>query len=741
MKRTTLLALVWATAGMAQIDSGTRLTESTNQTLRGTVEFAEATFTPVTEGRQQFTKVEIPGLVSGSGNPGIPAIPRWRALIAVPDGATPVLRLARPVSKPARKVHVYPYQALATEFSTEIDSPKYQERQPPPSLYQGQPFTINADAYASRNALPPGPCSPPQIIGKMRDLTIASVECAAGQYIPAEDSLTLFSSIDFQIDFTGGTGFFLTRASFGAFENEVTASAQAMLNGGIVGQYVAPVYEPKSCKGEEMLILTHPNYMAAAQDLASWRNQHGTPTNVFAVNDGPGPGPDTNTDIQAFIDWRFDNCTVRLKYVVLLGGAADIPTFDITRLLYENTTPPTLIATDFPYASHNASPTAKLYVPFFHVGRIPVASAADAKAAVDKIKAYETGPSSQKSFYTTANIASYFECCNPNVGPQGVEDANYIFLTLSEGYRQTVLNNNFTSNRLYATDTAFHQMDYFGDPTPRYFANQTPLPAVLLPPNKGFATTNTDVANALAKGANFLFHEDHGWTGGWGQPSFGKSDVPSLTNPAGLVFNMDCSSGDFEADSFVQHMISQPNGGAAGLTGFTRMSNVKYFPALTTGIMDAFWPNTDPAFGANNVTWQKFGQVFDWAKLHMVNTWTGGDLNAPDAKNTLNHVRLWHLFGDPAMSVWTSVPAHLPAPPVIHFYPGVLDVVLDSDGATITAMQTDPSGVTTPIGRGVVAGGVARVEFTNTPDAALPIVVVASAPNVIPMSVTVSPVR
>lgn len=739
MKQIMLWAVVCAGVCSAQIDPMFQLTQATNTTFRGTIQFPGAQFTTITQGKEQFTRLDIPGLAPGTGDPGVPAIPRWRALIAIPDGSTPILRLARPVTRPAMKVHVYPYQPLGTEFSTHIDDPAYQRIQPPASLYQGQPFTKNNDAYASPNALPPGPCTPPLVVGKRRDVTIASIECAAGQYTPVSDTLVLFASIDFQIDFQGGGGFFITRASFNPFESDMLDMNSALLNGGIIAQYTGADGQTRYCKGgEELLILSPPDYLAAAKDLAKWRNQQGTPANAFVVNDGAGPGPDTNTAIQQFIDWRYDHCTVRPKAVLLFGDAKAIPTFEITRLLYENTTPPTLIATDFPYASHNSSPTAKLYFPNYSLGRIPVTSADEAQIVVDKIKAYESVPTTDKSFYRSAEMASYFQCCNPAAVAQGTEDG-YAFITNSENFRQTLINNSFNVSRMYSTDTAFHKTDYSGDPTPRFFANGTPLPSELLPPNTPWNTKAPDIAGDMNKGANLVFHEDHGWTGGWANPGFSITDVPSLTNSdkMNLVFNMDCSTGNFEVDSFIYHMLAQKGGGAVGMTGFTRMSNVKYFPALTTGLLDAMWPDTDPAFGSN-VSRTKLGQMFDWAKLYMVNTWTGGDINAVDAKNTLNHVRLWHLFGDPMMQVWTSVPASLPQIPYITVFPNAIDVPYEIEGVTVSAFQIDSEGGTRPVGRGVVTRGVAHIDFFNAPDPSSMLQVVASAPNAIPVSMAVA---
>ena len=87
------------------------------------------------------------------------------------------------------------------------------------------------------------------------------------------------------------------------------------------------------CAGEELLILTAPAYLTQAQALKTWKISRGIPTSLVKVNDGALGGPDTNIEIDQYIDQRYASCSVRPSYIILFGDSNDVPTFTMQRLL------------------------------------------------------------------------------------------------------------------------------------------------------------------------------------------------------------------------------------------------------------------------------------------------------------------------------------------------------------------------------------------------------------------------
>ena len=251
-----------------------------------------------------------------------------------------------------------------------------------------------------------------------------------------------------------------------------------------------------------------------------------------------------------------------------------------------------------------------------------------------------------------------------------------------------------------------------------------------------------DIIGAINEGRTLFFHIDHGYTGGWGDPAFSKTNVDSLTNAAfqTILFNFNCSSGGFDSSvAFAEKLLRRSGGGAVGVFGWTRMSNTKYYRALIEGTLGALWPGTLPSYGDGSVK-ARLGDLFNFSKIYMAYKHASWNPNAPDGPNTLNHVRLYHFFGDPTLEARTDDPYELPHDIVLIPLPDYLHINYAEEGALITAWQDSRGGVV-PIGRAIVRGGVARLNFVEAPDPSRPINVFATRPNAIGRSFTINAQR
>jgi len=683
----------------------TEILHSDNRRLHARLSFGPPQLQELKDGSEAWTKVSVPGLEEDMGPAGEPAVPVLRRLIAVPRGAVPFVSFARPRPGEQLFLNLYPFQPLRDEISTDVD--RYEDQMPPPKLFAHPPFVKDEKAYCGSTRFPERVCRVTPL-GTARDLHVALLECACGQYNPATRVLQLFDSVEVEVGFKGGAGAFLTDAAMNPFEGGYS------VYGGVLNHAAVKVHlerDPKRRKstGEELLILTHPKYRDAAMKLAHWRQAGGIPTSVFNVNDGATLN--TKEKIRAFIQKRYHECKLRPSYVLLFGDVADVPTWVIQRLIKPEGT---MLATDFPYATLADDPEAMVLFPDLAVGRIPVNSAEEAKAVVDKIIEYESNPPGFSTSYHTVTVAAYFQCCRTDVELEGVEDGRS-FIHRAEFLRDSLMDVGYDVQRIYNTNTKYSDDDdppYEGDPTPRFFGNSTPLPDEL-GPDSGFPWSGgtQDIVNAFNAGRAFVFHLDHGYTGGWGDPDFDKSNVADLSNQfPPVVFNMNCSSGNFELTCFSEVALKPTTAGAIGVFGWTRMSNTGFYYSLLKGTLGALWPDTFPEYGDGTAR-LRLGDVLNYSRSFMAEQKAGGDPDSDAYKNAVNHVRLYHLIGDPTLRPWTKHPYKLPTDILVDRRPDFLHLGYPVESAVVTVQQETADGSLQPVGRAVVRNGEAVMNY------------------------------
>jgi len=686
----------------------TEIVASDNQGLQGTLRMPAPVLIPVTDGGRDWTRIVLPGSDSQSGPAGEPGVPLCRWLFAIPLGASPTLT-SMEIKRGARlPLRLYPYQPMATEASVEVDD--YPDSEPPAALYAGDPFTVDAGAYARPGTYPQTLCRV-TLLGSMRDLQIGVFECACGEYDPLAEVFTCFEEIDFQVGFVGGSGAFLSVESQGPFERFAEPFTTTVVNRATLATFVEPgVGLSRACLGAELLILTHPDFLMQANQLAQWKTFMGVPAEVVVVNDGAGPGPDTNDEIDALIDDRYETCVIRPSYILLLGDSEQIPTFHLQRYLKD---PGVMVATDYPYATYATAPNALDLCPDFGVGRVPVQTDVQAQTVVDKIIAYEGTPPLSAGFYGVASIAAYFQCCRTDVNAPGLSGRSFIWD--AERTREGLNAAGHSVQRIYNTSAKYHT-DYVGDPTPLAYGNGILLP-VALRAGSGYTWPGTtqDVIDAFNAGRFLFIHLDHGATWGWGDPNFTTSHLSSLTNADALpvVFSQNCSSGHFDEGTscFSEQILRMQGGGAIGVFAWTRMSNTLFYHSLMQGALGAIWPAALPLYNPGGQQRRRLGDILNFSRLYMLGEILSADASSGAYLNVINHTRLYHLFGDPTLSIRVESPEPKPQTFLEELQPAWINIHYATEGAVITAFQQSPvGGPRMPLGRGQVESGVARID-------------------------------
>lgn len=748
--------------GLKNVGTDPKVTvkESDNTHLNFRVDFALPTLTTVNAGGDLYTRVHVSGVENMVGTPGEPAIPAWRKLVALPQGAKPVLKVNRAIEGDELRLNLVPYQKQAVDQTPNEEVPNTSPNpgedrmppEPPQKVFADKPFEINRQTYNTDRTFPPNPCKITPM-GQHRDVQIAQLECTTAQYNPVSDTYKMNRGFNVDIAFEGGDGNFVTSRTFSAFESAASMTTDAVVNKDALSRYSKFIdISALGCQGEEFLILSHGNFLEAANRLATHKRSRGMTTNVFQVGAGVA-SRDTAEEIDDFIEDRYDDCKVRPSYVLLLGDAEFIPTFYPAGMA-DNA------GSDFPYSNY-VQILFDAFFPDFGTGRIPVDTLNQANTVVDKIITYEATPPSHgigsgAPFYTTAGLASQFQCCrmNPNGTPlnnQAGTDQR-AFIETSEIGRQELVDRGYTVPRIYtrtvdnggyciqenaAGDCIMTQAAYSGSTTPRRYFNGTLLPAAL-GAGSGFAWNGStaDVSNAWNDGRFLFVHRDHGWPGGWGDPGFGSTEVNNLTNGDDLpvVWSINCASGMFDNETaggtydttasgvyFAERALRKADGGAIGVIGDTRNSPTWANNALTRGFFDAVWPNTLPGHGSSK-SFKRLGDTLNWGKIYLAGQvgveQTAGSVTV-DQMGYEYHI--WHVIGDPTLAMWTKNPHKLVLTQRFAVESSRLGELVKyaHEGATITKLQVERDGTTRPIGRAVVKDGVANLDYFIQPDANL----------------------
>ncbi len=691
---------------------------------------------------QQFL---MPGIDPMVGRPGLPGVPIYHMLLAVPRGAEAIVDDVQ--AEPLRELSVllYPTQPEAA------DAPVSQPGEDVPVNVEDMgdpPFQKDEEAYAETRPMPMDVVSV-HPVGQVRDLDLVQVSVAAGRYVAAQEYLVIFKEVAFTLKYEGGEGGFLPEEREEIPFEQHNAPLYALAkNSAAVFEYPYSIGELVfDCPGEELLIITDPAFRVAAETLRTWKIAKGISTSIIETGSGAGEAGVTAEEIRDTIKTRYDTCLVRPSYVLLLGDAEHIPTFYLPTLYGD------LAGSDLPYSTMGIDEF--FATPDLGLGRIPVDTLSDAQTVVNKIVAYESSPPLASGFYNDMTLAAYFQCCRPEVASDGT--ASRSFVETAEMVRSHLNGLGYNMERIYDTGVAYHS-----DPTkPGYYDSSTRSSTpnryyngALLPPDlrasSGYAWDGdtADVVAAFNAGRGLILHRDHGSISGWGSPGFYSSNLASLSNGnlTPVVYSVNCASGLFDNEtrnpandyytyptsvsgSYWAEKLLRMAGGAAGIIGDTRNSPTWANSALTRGLFDATWPTLLPGDGGP-ASIRRLGDVLNYAKLYTINQiWsaqTAGDVSQNAA---VTDQAIYHLFGDPTMELWTSVPWRVELPTVIERLipiPGGWTVRYPINRTQITALADGE-----PVARGTVVDGEAVLQAVAEPGAPDELVLSATLENAV----------
>ena len=409
--------------------------------------------------------------------------------------------------------------------------------------------------------------------------------------------------------------------------------------------------------GARFIIVTHPNFVAAANTLRAHKEALGISTLVVStqsISGGAAPTA-TKTQIRNWLENYTNTHAVKPKWLLLMGDAEYIP----THAAAGNNTG------DMWYGQFAPGATSTT-VPGIGIGRFPVDTLGQAQTMVSKVIAFENSPPANpligQDFYSRLTFASYFESF-------GTRDDRW-FVEVSEKVRNHAVGQGYSVERIYTTEASANPTQYRGGGA---------VPAALRKPGFAWNGNSTDIINAVNQGTALLYHRDHGSKDGWGDPGFGIGHLASISvtgNQYPVVFSINCASGMFDNETnggvggstvtgtyWAESFLRKPDG-ALAVIGDTRNSSTVDNGHLTLGLFDAIFPGLASGFGPSTEV-RRLGDLLNHGKgfIAAVDAGSTANLHPVDVGGTRpgivgleKELNIYNLLGDPTLKLRTSAP-------------------------------------------------------------------------------------
>ena len=403
---------------------------------------------------------------------------------------------------------------------------------------------------------------------------------------------------------------------------------------------IPPIIVNPAIWGARFLIVTHPNFKPAADALKAHKQALGISTRVVTTSEITGGGAAaTEGQVRNWIANYYNTHLVRPKWVLFMGDAEFVPTHYDQQNIWDMARN----AGDMWYGQFLPGATATT-IPPFGIGRFPVDSLAQANTIVSKVMAFENSPPANplfgQDFYSRLTFASFFQITDNN-GTTPTRDKRW-FVETSEMVRNHAVGKGYSVARLYNADAAAN---------PLFYNSGAAIPAALKKPGFAWDADRNDIAAAVNQGSAILYHRDHGWWTGWGDPSFSTGDlglISVVNNQFPVVFSINCASGIFDNETvdlaankigsgygpgvgstYWAESFLRKSDGALAVIGDSRSSSTTDNNHFTLGLFDGVFPGLVPTFG-------------------------GG--SRPAIVNLRQELNIYNLLGDPTVKLRVNPP-------------------------------------------------------------------------------------
>jgi len=562
---------------------------------------------------------------------GMPNLPTFSRMIAVPKGATPRLTVTATRSESLQGVSIAPAPRIPLD------------NDPNPLVYEKDM------RYYGKNTFFPAEVAQISELTQIRGVDMVYVSFSPFQYNPITRELRVYRDISVEVVFEGGSGRFGEDRLRSRWFDPILEDAVLNYASLPVIDYSARSYEMATSiteeTGAEYLIITatDPSYLQWADSLKRWRVREGITTMIKTVTE---VGGNTTTAIENYINNAFNTWTIPPAAVLLIGDFGTNAATNIISPIYNN-----YCASDNIYADVTGN-----HLPDLILARMTANNATEIQTMASKGLNYERNPPVNPVFYNSPITAlgwqteRWFQICSESIGGYFLNVHGKTPIRINEIYSGTPGTVWST-----ATNTAT-VVNYFGPSGQGYIPAQ---------PNTlgGWAGGNaTMINNAINTGSFLLQHRDHGMETGWGEPSYTNANINGLTNTdLTFIMSINCLTGKYNwssesfTEKFHRYKYNNINSGALGLIAASEVSYSFVNDTYVWGMYDHMWPDFMPTYGttpASRGILPAFGSAA--GKIHLsTSSWP---------YNTGNKQVTYHLFhhhGDAFMRLFSVVPLTL----------------------------------------------------------------------------------
>lgn len=601
--------------------------------------------------------IELPGnwLPNDAGAPNLPGGAKY---IAVPEGATAVVKILSQRTESYKNIDVAP--APVIPLDTDLGPLVYPTR---------------SDIYG-RNAFYPASPVTLSDISQIRGVDVVMLGITPFQYNPVTKELIVYRDLDIQVDFIGGTGQFGEERLRSRFWDAILEDAVFNHESIPAIDYGKRAITNRSNDGCEYLIII-PNgadYMNWASQIKSFRIQQGITTEIRTLADIGGGSVSV---IENYINNVYYTWDPVPAAILLIGDYGSNAETNILSPIWDS-----YCVSDNIYGDVDADD-----MPDFVMARMVANNNTELETFVTKFMNYETNPPTSAAFYDHPITAlgwqteRWFQICSEVVG----------------GYFKNVLGKNpVRINEIYQGNpgsdpwsTAGNTQMVLNEFGPNGLGYIPATPQELGGWSGGDAN---DVNAAINAGSFMLQHRDHGAENGWGEPAYSNSNINGLTNTdLTFIFSINCLTGKYNwssecfSEKFHRYRYNNVNSGALGVTCASEVSYSFVNDTYVWGLYDNMWPDFMPEYGSTpgeRGLLPAFGNAAGKYFLQQ----SGWPSNPQNKEVTYN---LFHHFGDAFQTLYSEVPQELS---IIHdgiILGGLTEFTISADAGSTICLTVD----------------------------------------------------
>ncbi len=617
-----------------------KLLKSNDTELDLFASIAKADFFETTSKGGNFIKMTIPGF-NTTKTVGSPELPVYSRLIEIPHGANISINI---ISKDVQRFKLneegFPYQLFPFQPSvSKSDDVAF------------LPFHINNDVYG-QNAMLGNDMVTIDDLGMMRGVRMGRLNINHFKYNPVLNELEVYNNIEVEI----------------TFDNANLAKTNADKQ-----KYYSPIFDNsfsklinfKAVNSKELITIEPVKYVIISDrmfetplvEFANWKRKKGFNV-ITAFTDEAAVG-NTTTSIKNYLETMYNAATIgdpAPSFVLLVGDIQQVPSFSGTSGSH---------VSDLYYFTYDG---ANDIYPELYYGRFSATNIEELQPQIDKTLEYEQYLMPDPSFLDEVVLVA------------GV-DASF-----------APTHGNGQIN--YGTDNYFNA------------AHGLSLHTYLYPASGSSAS---QIRSDIGSGASFANYTAHCGSNGWSDPSFNTGHIAAMqnANEYPLMIGNCCLSVKFDdSECFGEALLRAENKGALGYIGGSNSTywDEDYWWGVGAGTVTVNPTYAQMGLGAFDGMFHENGEALaDW---YVTNgqIYQAGNLAVTEAGGSETYYwEIYHLMGDPSVSIYMGVPNalvanHLNAIPVgsssitvtteEHAY-----VALSVNNELIAAKMADASGM------------------------------------------------